>query len=294
MVVRRVLKSRPIRDYGLMTLGIALTGYALAVFLIPNRIAAGGVSGLATIIYHVVRELGGVNVSVALQMLAMNAILLIIAARAGGLQYAAKTIFGVIGVSAFIELFLRLTPPLAADDLLLAALYGGAISGLGMGLVFKAGGNTGGTDIVGQLLARNWPFGVGQIMLVVDATVTLIAAFAFGPRLAMYGAVAIFVASATIDIVLEGISVHKAAFVISDMHDEIAAAVLHDLGRGATTLQATGAWTGQPRKMLYVVLSRNQIDALKRIVATLDPDAMVVISDVHETIGEGFNEMRAS
>jgi uncharacterized membrane-anchored protein YitT (DUF2179 family) len=158
--------------------------------------------------------------------------------------------------------------------------------------VFKAGGNTGGTDIVAQLLARRLPLGVGQIMLAVDAVVTLLAAIAFGPELAMYGAVAIFVGSVTIDIVLEGISVEKAVFIISDEHDTIAHAVLHDMGRGATTLQAVGAWTGNPRKMLFVVLARNEIDSLKSIVAAVDPTAMVVISDVHETIGEGFKEMR--
>lgn len=293
-MVRRVLHSRPVRDYALMTFGVALSAYGFSTFLIPNKIAAGGVSGLATIIHYVSLDLLGTKFSVALMMLLMNVVLLVVAWRARGLQYAAKTTFGVLAISGFIELFSRWVPPLATDDLLLAALYGGVVTGLGMGLVFKAGGNTGGTDIVGQLLSRKVPFGVGQIMLAADAAVTLVAAVAFGPRLAMYGAVAIFVSSATIDMVLEGISVHKAAFVISQRHDEIADAVLHDLGRGATTLQATGAYTGEPRKMLYVVLSRNQIDSLKRIVATLDPNAMVVISDVHESIGEGFNEMRTS
>jgi uncharacterized membrane-anchored protein YitT (DUF2179 family) len=293
-MVRRVLHSRPVRDYALMTFGVALTAYGFSTFLIPNKIAAGGVSGLATIIHYVSLDLIGTKISVALMMLLMNSILLVVAWRARGLQYAAKTTFGVLAISGFIEVFSRWIQPLATDDLLLAALYGGVVTGLGMGLVFKAGGNTGGTDIVGQLLSRRVPFGVGQIMLAADAAVTLVAAIAFGPRLAMYGAVAIFVSSATIDMVLEGISVHKAAFVISQRHDDIAEAVLEDLGRGATTLQATGAYTGEPRKMLYVVLSRNQIDSLKRIVATLDPNAMVVISDVHESIGEGFNEMRTS
>lgn len=292
MVVRRVLTSRPVRDYAFMTVGLALTAYGLVAFLIPNKIAAGGVSGLATIIYYTVLELTGVKFSVGLQVLLMNAVLLAIAVRERGLRYAGKTVYGIIALSLLIEVFGRYSAVLASDDLLLAALYGGAISGLGVGLVFKAGGNTGGTDIVAQLLSRRLPLGVGQIMLIVDAVVTLLAAIAFGPELAMYGAVAIFVGSVTIDTVLEGISVEKAVFVISDQHDRIAEAVVHDLGRGATTLQATGVWTGEARKMLFVVLSRNEIDGLKRVVATIDPTAMVVISDVHETIGEGFKEMR--
>lgn len=292
MVVSRVLHSRPLRDYAFMTVGLALTAWGLDAFLIPNKIAAGGVSGLATILYYTLQELFGVSVGVGIQTLFFNAILLAVALRARGARYAAKTIYGIVALGLFIELFARVTPTIASSDLLLAALYGGAVCGLGVGLVFKAGGNTGGTDIVAQLLSRRLPLGVGQIMLMVDAAVTLLAAIAFGPMLAMYGAVAIFVSSVTIDIVLEGISVEKAAFVISEKLDAIAHAVLHEMGRGATMLDATGCWTGQKRKMLFVVLSRNEIDSLKRIVATIDPTAMVVISDVHETIGEGFKEMR--
>jgi len=291
MVVERVLKSRPMRDYGLMTLGIALTAWALDAFLIPNKIAAGGVSGLATIIYHTAQEMFGVTVSIGVQMLVMNAILLLIAWRARGLGYIAKTLYGIVLMSVLIDVFASFTMPLATDDLLLAALYGGAVSGLGMGLVFKAGGNTGGTDIIGQLLSRRLPFGVGQIMLVVDAAVTALAAFAFGPKLALYGVVAIFVGSATIDLVLEGIAIDKAIWIISDAADRIGAAVNEEMDRGATAMEATGVYTGERRGMLFVVISRNELDDLKAIVREIDPTAMVVISDVHETIGEGFKGM---
>lgn len=292
MVVERVLRSRPVRDYALMTVGIALTAWALDAFLIPNKLAAGGVSGLATIIYYVLQEEFGITLGVGIQMLIMNGVLLAIAVRQRGLGYLAKTLYGIFALSFFVEILARVTPTLASDDLLLAALYGGAISGVGMGMVFKAGGNTGGTDIIAQLVARRLPFGVGQIMLVVDAIVTLLAAFAFGPKLALYGAVAIFVASAAIDLLLEGVSVEKAVFIISDASERIAEAITSEMGRGATALDATGCYTGQRRGMLFVVISRNELDALKTIVGALDPTAMVVISDVHETIGEGFKEMR--
>ncbi len=292
MVVRRVLTSRPVRDYSFMTVGLALTAYGLEAFLIPNRIAAGGVSGLATIVYHVLRDTAGITLSVALQVLVMNAVLLGIGLWQRGLQYAAKTVYGIVALSVFLETFTRLNMAVVTEDLLLAALFGGAVTGLGVGLVFKAGGNTGGTDIVAQLLSRHYPFGVGQIMFVIDAAVTLLAALAFGPILAMYGAVAIFVGTKTIDVVLDGVPIEKAAFIISEHHDAILDAVVHELGRGATSLQATGAWTGEPRRMLWVVLSRNEIDSLKRLVATIDSTAMVVIHDVHETIGEGFKEMK--
>jgi len=274
-----------------MTAGILMTAWALDAFLIPNKIAAGGVSGLATVLYYWIRNNFGLTVPVGIQMLVFNGILLVIAWRFRGVAYLAKTLYGAVALSVAVDLMAALTPQLAGDDMLLAALYGGAIAGLGMGLVFKAGGNTGGTDIVAQLLSRRLPFGVGQIMLVVDAGVTVLAFLQFGPELALYGVVAIFVSTMAIDLVLEGISVEKAVWIISDAADQIGASVTQEMGRGATRLEATGVWTGEKRGTLLVVLARNELDDLKAIVAAHDPTAMVVISNVHEAIGEGFKEM---
>ncbi len=291
MVVERVLKSRGVRDYALMTVGMVLTAWAIDAFLIPNQLAAGGVSGLATVIYYWMKDNLSFTLSVGVQMLIMNGVLLLVAWRYRGLHYVAKTLYGAVGLSVLVWVMAPFAPHLAAEDLLLAALYGGAITGVGMGLVFKAGGNTGGTDIVAQLLARSFPFGVGQIMLVVDAAVTLLAALQFGPEYALYGAVAIFVSTTTIDLVLEGISVEKAVWIISDAADRIGASINTELGRGATRLEATGVYTGERRGTLFVVLARNELDDLKAIVAAHDPTAMVIISNVHETIGEGFKEL---
>lgn len=285
-----VLRARPVRDYALITVGILITGWGLDAFLIPNKIAAGGVSGLATVIYYTARDYG-VTLPIGVQMLVMNVALLALALRARGWRYAARTIYGIVGLSLAIDLLATFTPHLATSDLLLAAIYGGASTGLGLGLVFKAGGNTGGTDIIAQLLSKRVPLGVGQLMLSIDAVVTLIAALKFGPELALYGAVAIFVSGATIDLVLEGISVEKAAFIISDEYQRIADAIINDLGRGCTALSARGVYSGAEREMLFVVVSRTEIDGLKSIVNALDPKALVIISDVHEAIGEGFKEM---
>lgn len=285
-----VLRHRPVRDYAYITAGLALTAWGLVAFLIPNKLAAGGVSGLATIIFHAARE-QGITAPVGIQMLVMNGILLAVAIRFRGLRYAAKTIYGIVGLSILIEVFTRFTPALATGDLLLAALYGGAVCGAGMGMVFKAGGNTGGTDIVAQLLSRKISLGVGQLLLAIDAVVVILAAFVFGPQFALYAVVAIFVGGATIDLVLEGLKVEKAVFIISDASRRIAEAITGEMGRGATHLSATGAYTGQDRGMLFVVVTRREIDDLKAIVSALDPTAMVIISDVHETLGEGFKKM---
>lgn len=287
-----VLRARPVRTYALITIGILVTAFGLNAFLIPNKIAAGGVSGLATVVYYTVRDLG-ITLPIGVQMLFMNVVLLAIALKARGWRYAARTIYGIVGLSLAIDLLAPITPHLATHDLLLAALYGGATTGIGLGLVFKAGGNTGGTDIIAQLLARKVPLGVGQLMLATDAVVTLFAALRFGPELALYGAVAIYVAGQAIDLLLEGFSVEKAAFIISDASDAIADAIINDLHRGCTAVQARGVYSNTDREMLFVVVSRTEIDALKSVVNTIDPTALVIISDVHEAIGEGFKEMQS-
>lgn len=289
----RVLRSRPFRDYSFMTLGILLTAWSLDVFLIPNKLAAGGVSGLATVLYYLARP-SGLVLTVGIQILVMNVLLLAIGIRIRGWRYAAKTVYGAVGLAVAVDVLplLNLTPHLAQNDYLLAALYGGAITGVGMGMVFKSGGNTGGTDIVAQLVTPLTSLGTGQVMFLADAVVTLFAAVVLGPQLALYGAVAVFVNGAVIDLILEGLSVDKAAWIVSEHSDAIGNAILYELQRGATGIQARGLYSGAEREMIFTVVTRRELDDLKRLVHAIDPTALLIISDVHETIGEGFKEPR--
>jgi uncharacterized membrane-anchored protein YitT (DUF2179 family) len=288
----RVLRSRPVRDYFWMTLGILITAFALDSFLIPNRIAAGGVSGLSTVVHYALLDAHLPAVPVGVMMLVINVVLLAIGIRLRGWRYGAKTIYGAVGLSIAIDLMAPFVHPLATQDPLLAVLWGGALCGIGMGMVFRVGGNTGGTDIVAQLLTKKINLGVGQIMLLVDACVLVVAALKFGPELALYGAVAVFVTTTTIDVVQEGLSTEKAAFIFSKMNEQIGAAILTELGRGATGFAARGLYTGEQREVIFCVVSRRELDDLKKIVHALDPEAFLVISDVHEALGEGFKEAR--
>lgn len=288
----RVLRSRPVRDYFWMTLGILITAYALDAFLIPNRIASGGVSGLATIIFYTLKDAGLPAVPVGVTMLVFNIGLLAIGIRLRGWRYGAKTIYGAVGLSIAIDVMAPFVNALASSDHLLAVLWGGALAGIGMGMVFRVGGNTGGTDIVAQLLSKKFNLGVGQLMLLVDACVLVIAAVKFGPELALYGAVAVFVTTTTIDVVQEGLSTEKAAFIFSKLSEQISSTIMTELGRGATGFAARGMYTGEDREVIFCVVSRRELDDLKNIVHAIDPEAFVVISDVHEALGEGFKEAR--
>ena len=288
----RVLRSRPVRDYFWMTVGILITAYALDAFLIPNRIAAGGVSGLATVVFYSLKDAHLPAVPVGLTMLVFNIVLLAIGIRVRGWRYGAKTIYGAVGLSLAIDLMAPFVQAMATSDKLLAVLWGGALAGIGMGMVFRVGGNTGGTDIVAQLLSKKINLGVGQLMLLVDAFVLVIAGLKFGPELALYGAVAVFVTTTTIDVVQEGLSTEKAAFIFSKLHEQIGQAIMAELGRGATGFAARGLYTGDDREVIFCVVSRRELDDLKNIVHTIDPEAFLVISDVHEALGEGFKEAR--
>ncbi len=285
-----VLKSRLARDYAFMTVGILITAWGLNAFTIPNKLAAGGVSGLATVLFYTFKDMG-YTVPIGVQMLAMNAVLLAVAVALRGWHYGAKTVYGMVALSVAVDVMAPFVPHLAAHDPLLAVLYGGAITGIGMGLVFKARGNTGGTDIVAQLVADRTNFSVGQAILAADAFVTLAAMIKFGPDLALYGAVAVVIMGRVIDLVQEGLSVEKAAYVISERSDEIAEAILLQLGRGATGLAGRGLYSKQEREIVLTVVSRKEIDALKALVKSVDPAAFMIISDVHEALGEGFKEM---
>ncbi len=291
----RVLTSQPLRTYALMTVGVIITAFGLDAFLIPNKLAAGGVSGLATILHYVLQPYG-ILLPVGTAMLAMNVFLLAIAGWRRGWRYAARSVYGTVALSVAIDGIALLWPQLhlAADDPLLAALYGGVIVGLGLGLVFKAGGNTGGTDIVAQLLVRRTGLGVGQLILLADGFVTVMAAIAFGPTLALYGLVAVFIQGFVIDLVQEGLSVEKACYIMSDEWKLIGDAILNEMGRGATLLHGVGMWSDQERPVILTVISRREIDALKRIVRTVDPTAFVIVSDVREVLGEGFKEFEGA
>jgi len=275
---------RNIREYVGVLLGVAITAFGLVWFLIPGRIAAGGVSGLATVTYHLF------DFPVGLTMLALNGPLFIAGIIINGPIYGAKTFFGTIALSVFIDVFQKWAIPWTTDPLL-SAIYGGVISGIGLGVTFRSGGSTGGTDIAAQLLAKYFPTSVGKALLMVDGFVITLAGFVFGPELALYALIAVFISTKAIDLVQEGQSYAKAAYIISDHAEQVAEVILKELERGATAFHAEGMYTGKPKKVIFVIVSRSELHRLRQLVSTIDPKAFVVISDVYEVLGEGFKRL---
>lgn len=282
--VAGTINKHPVRDYILVLLGSLIVALALNWFLVPNKIAAGGVSGLATVIHYLV------GLPVGVTMLLVNVPLFLIAIRSLGSRFGLKTFIGAIATALFVDL---LAPWLHAPttDPALASIYGGLLVGVGIGITFRAGGSTGGTDVAAQLLHRYFRLGLGRMLLLADGFVILFAGIVFNAEAALYAFISVYLAARAIDFIQEGGTYAKAAFIVSMMNAEISGRVLHDMERGVTELQGQGMFTGEDRPVLFVIVSRAELVQLQRLVAEIDPRAFMVVTDVAEVLGEGFGPL---
>ena len=290
--IKRIIQSNFVRDLPMIVLGCAIAAFATDMFMIPNGLAAGGVTGVATII----QELGarnGLTLPVGMQTIVINAVLLLAVARAGGLLYVIQTVTGFVLLGVFTDLFAPFVVPLGGDELMLSALWGALACGLGYGLVLRCGSNTGGSDTIGQIISRKTSLPVGTTTMVIDVTVCALSIPVFSLLNALYAALAMVLMGIVVDAVVDGGNKRRMAFIISDKFPDIAADILYGLGRGCTKLCATGMWSGNDKPVLMVILERRELSPLKSIVAERDRDAIVIISDVTEAFGEGFKELGA-
>ncbi len=271
-------------EYIMVSLGVATTALAYNWFLIPNKIAGGGAGGLGTIFLHLW------GFPVGMTILIYNIPLFIAVFHFLGPRFGLKSVYGAVLLGILTDVFGVITTPITADPLL-AAIYGGSIGGVGIGLAMRYRGSTGGTDLAALLVNHFTGTPVGQSLLMVDTGIILLAGIVFGPELALYAFLSLFLSSKAIDLVQEGIGYNKAAYIISQKPTQIAQVVMEQLGRGVTALQGTGMFTGNERQVLFVIVTRSEIAAIKEMVRDIDPRAFVVISDVREVLGEGFKGM---
>ena len=288
--INRIIQSQFMRDLPAIMLGCAIAAFATDVFMIPNGLAAGGLTGLATIIAELGRR-AGISLPVGIQTIVMNALLLLVVVRSGGLKYVVQTVTGFVLFGFFTDLFAPFVVPLAGHDLMLPALWGGIVSGIGYGLVFRCGANTGGSDTIGQIIARKSSLPVGATVMAIDVAVCAASAPVFSVANALYAALSMVLMGYVVDMVVDGGNTQRAAFIISDHFDDIEHDILHAMDRGCTRLMAQGSWTRKDRPVLFFVLSRREISIIKTIVYEHDADAMLIITDVNEAIGYGFKSV---
>jgi uncharacterized membrane-anchored protein YitT (DUF2179 family) len=269
-------------DYAQIVVGSLLVAAGTNLFFVPNNVVSGGVTGVAIIAHHLFRTPVGVVVLLA------NVPLLWLGWRyAGGARFFVRTAVSVTVLSLAIDLSAPfLTAP--THDRLLVICYGGLVDGLGMGLVFRGRGTTGGTDVIARLAHRHLGVGVGQALLAINVAIFAAAAFVFGAEAVMVALALAFVSARVLDLVQAGFSAARAALIISTKPDGVRKAVLETLGRGLTVLQGQGGFSGAQRPVLYVVVASHEVGRLKRLVAQVDPAAFLAITPAQEVLGEGF------
>lgn len=290
-----------IKPYLLIALGCLIMTFAFNLFLIPYKLAPGGVSGLSTVIYHV----SGGKLPVGVLMMLMNVPLFVFGYKNRGGHFFVRSIFGAALLSLMIDLTAPYTEPLvhvllvqfdsamAIPDLMLNGLIGGVIMGLGLGIVIKEDATTGGTDMAASILRKFFPgLSIGQLLLAIDAMVIVVATLAFSSlKLGLYAAVSLYVSTKAMDAFLEGINFAKSLTIISDKAETIAAELMSKLDRGVTGLHGLGMYSGQEKTILLCVVKRDEIQEVREIVAQIDTKAFMLLTDVREVMGEGFIPM---
>ncbi len=274
---------RVVLDYAQIVVGSLLVAVGTNMFFVPNRVVSGGVTGIAIIAHYTA------GTPVGMVVLLLNVPLLALGWRyGGGMRFFLRTVVAVVILSAAIDLSAPLVP-VPTTDRLLVICYGGLVDGLGLGLVFRGRGTTGGTDVLAQLARRALGVGIGQALLAMNVVIFVAAGFIFGAEPVMVALALAFVSARVLDTVQAGFSAARAALVISDRSGEVREAVIHRLGRGVTVLRGEGGFTGEPRPVLYVVVGAHEVGRLKRLVAEVDERAFVAISPAQEVLGEGFS-----
>lgn len=270
--------------------GSAIYAFGLLYFIIPNELMEGGVTGITVLLNY------AFNISPSISTMALNIPLFLVGMKILGKRQSVYTGLGIASLTLFLWLFELLidrgyvVPFHTEHDYILAALYAGVTLGAGLGIVFRFGGTTGGSDIIARIINRKFGFSMGQIILSLDILIIGLSLFFIPLERILYTLVAVFIASKVIDFIQEGAYAAKAFTIISDRAPDIANRISTEMDRGVTLIPAIGAYSMQAKYMVYCVVSRQEIRRLTGIAKSLDPRAFIIINDVNDVHGEGFKE----
>ena len=283
------ITKQQIIDYFFITVGVAMLALAIMVFWQPHSLVTGGVSGLAIIIFYYTEGAGfNVTIPIWLTTLVLNLPLFAIGFKVVPREYLVRSVYGYLMLVLWTGVFEFL--PSVETDVLMAALAGGVVAGIGVGLVFRTRATTGGSTLISIMLHR-WIFrhySVAKILFVVDAIIIMVGLYMFGANTTMYAVLAVFVSAKLTDAVIEGFSFSKAAFIVSNESDAIAEKIMTKINRGVTKISSRGGFTKTEQNLLLCVVPAKEIVSLKQIVYSIDDRAFVIVTDVREVLGEGF------
>ncbi len=282
-ILRKRKKAKDwIKKYFLLLLGSLIYTTGLEIFLVPNNIIDGGVVGISIMASHLTGAPFGVF------MILLNLPFLYMGYKQIGKSFAISTVVSIVAISILSVYFEPI--PSITGDYFLAAIFGGIITGAGVGLIIRHGGSLDGTEIVAIIVDKKTTFSVGEVVMFFNLFILGAAGFVFGWDKAMYSLVAYFVISKMIDVVIKGLDESYAVMIVSDENEEIADALMHRLGRGVTFLHGQGAYTGDAKKVLYCVVTRLEVGKLKDIALEKDETAFVTINPVHDIVGGRFKK----
>lgn len=266
--------------------GTMITSLGISLFYLPAKVVGGGVSGLATVIYHSVGVQPGVSFAL------INALLLLIALFVLGKSFVLNTLIGAASISVFVEIFSYLPP--ITNDVVLATIFGSILYGVGIGIALLSGASSGGTDIIGRLIQHFRPdLPIGKILLAVDGAVIVLSLVVFKEiDLALWGIVALALSTFSIDFLISKMNISKLAFVITSKGDTISHYLISTSPRGVTLIDAKGAYTGEKREVLLCALKNSEIPSFQKKIEELDKDVFIIYSESQQIVGNGFRVYR--
>lgn len=280
-------------DYFVMLAGTAMMAVAIDSLYDPMNLVTGGVTGLAILVKAVTNGVIEGGIPLWLTNAVLNIPLFLAAMKMKGMKFIGRTAFSTLALSAWLYIL----PPMnfSDGDILLASLFGGILTGIGLGLVFLAKGTTGGVELLATLIHEKLRYySIVRIMSLIDGLIIIIGIFVFGVRPALYAMIAIYIVTRISDYVVEGWKFAKTVYVITEKKQEVANAIMNSLGRGVTGLKALGMYSGKERTMLFCVVSKKQLVDLKELVMEIDTRAFVIVGDAMEVLGEGFIEINGT
>jgi len=276
-----------VKSQAIITFGLLLYALAWTSFLLPFKITGGGISGLAALLYYA----SGIPISIP--YLILNAILIILAIRILGKVFVLKSIYGIIVLAVFLQIFQSLIQNPVVTDQFMSSIIGGILAGIGIGIVFTQGGSTGGTDIVAMMVTKHKNISPGRVILYADVLVISSSFLLFHSlEMMVYGFVTLVISSYTIDYVLSGANQSFQVFIFSRNYEEIANRIGTELNRGITLIDGQGWYSKQPTKVLMILIRKNESSLLLRIVKQEDPNAFISMGSVMGVFGRGFDKLK--
>jgi uncharacterized membrane-anchored protein YitT (DUF2179 family) len=284
----KLFSAKWFRAYSFILIGTFIAAVGYVFFITPHKIVPGGIFGIAIVLHH------QFNLPIGIIALCFNIPLTIIGLKILGPRFGIKTVLGFILCAGFIDLLTYHTQgeALVESDPLLSAIFGGVLIGIGMGFIFKSKAAAGGSDVIAMIIAKYTKLPLGQLMMLVDSVIVLIALVAFGDwKIPLYSWLALFIMGKVIDVFLQGISYEKALFIISDRYEEIRQKLIIDMKRGGTFIPAKGMFQGIEKNIIFTSVNRREVEILKDYIKDIDPQAFITVVEANEIIGAGFKSL---